>query len=144
MVLVEWQEVMSVGVEVLDRDHRSLFAMLNEAYDALQDGTVATPLAPLLDRLVLYTHDHFAREEALMADCGYPDLVAHRGEHDQLTARVRELRERLAGDTVESLSPELLVLFKTWLTSHIRISDLQYKPYLVAWTRGQDGAAPAA
>ena len=144
MALVQWQESLSVGVGALDQDHRSMFSMLNQMNDALQDGTEGAMMAPLLDRLLLYTREHFAREEALMAECGYPDLAAHRREHQQLAVQVRALHQRLTDGSTESLGREVLVLFKTWLTSHIRVSDFLYKPYLVARTRSHDRGAPEA
>jgi len=144
MALVQWHEDLSVGIELLDQDHRCLFSMLNELYDAVQYGTEATVITSLLDRLVLYTQDHFRHEEALMAECGYPDLINHRSEHNHLTAKVSELRQRLTDRSLESLSLELLVLFKTWLTSHIRISDFQYRPYLTAWLQSRNDEATSA
>jgi len=130
MPLMQWCPDMSVGVEDLDADHRRLVALLNEAHDAILAGTAGTLLAPALDRLAAYCRDHFAREEALMEACGFPELAAHRAEHAELASRVHGLRDRLLGGSVENLNMELLVLFKTWLTSHIRVSDARYKPYL--------------
>ncbi len=144
MALVQWQAELSVGVEILDQDHRNLFSMLNELYDAVQSGIELAVLTSLLDRLAQYTQDHFQREEALMKACGYPDIAAHCDEHEQLAVKVSELQRRLAGSSLEFLSLELLVLFKTWLASHIRVSDFQYKPYLVAWTRSHSETAPKA
>jgi hemerythrin len=130
MPLMHWTEDLSVGVEALDEDHRRLFAMVNRLFDAL-DGGDGDLLGPLFDALVDYTRDHFAREEALMAARHYPALAAHRAEHLQLAERVHSLRDRFLGGTDEPVGQELLVLFKTWLTSHIRVSDCAYKPYVM-------------
>ena len=132
MPLMLWTEELSVGVEALDDDHRQLFAMVNGLFDAIEGGTDGELLAALFDALVAYTRDHFAREEALMAAGHYPGLPAHRAEHLQLAERVLELRRGFLAGSVEPVSQELLVLFKTWLTSHIRVTDFGYKAYLKA------------
>lgn len=130
MPLMSWRPDMSVGVEALDDDHRGLFGLLNDLFDAIQAGTGGALLEPTFERLAEYCRDHFAREEALMAAGGFPDLAAHRAEHSELATRVQGLRARLSQGADEDLTTELLVLFKTWLTSHIRISDMRYGPYV--------------
>ncbi len=132
MPFVQWGKDMSVGVEALDEDHRCLFDMVNELYDAVQNGTADTLMASVFDRLESYIRDHFAREEALMAEGGFPDLTAHRAEHIELAAKVHDLRRRVLDGSLDRPGLELLVLFKTWLTSHIRITDNRYRPYVVA------------
>ena len=131
MPLMLWTEELSVGVEALDEDHRQLFAMVNGLFDAIGGGTGGELLTALFDALAAYTRDHFAREEALMAARHYPGLPAHRAEHLQLAERVQELRRSFLAGSVEPVSQELLVLFKTWLTSHIRVTDFGYKAYVM-------------
>ena len=131
MPFMLWTEELSVGVEALDADHRQLFSMVNSLFDAIECGTGTELMGALFDVLVDYTRDHFAREEALMAARHYPGLVAHRAEHVQLTERVHELRRSFLAGEREPVGQELLVLFKTWLTSHIRVTDCGYKPYVM-------------
>ena len=131
MPLMLWTEELSVGVEALDEDHRKLFAMVNGLFDAIEDGTGTVLPGALFDALLDYTRDHFAREEALMAARRYPGLAAHRTEHAELAERVHELRQNFLAGSLEPVRGELLVLFKTWLTSHIRVTDCGYKPYVV-------------
>lgn len=130
MALMTWSDSLSVGVDVLDADHRRLFALINELHDAIQSGSEPVPLASAFDRLTEYCRDHFAREEDMMAAGAYPELEAHRAEHVELTAQVHSLRGRFLNGAEDDLTTELLVLFKTWLTSHIRISDMRYGPYV--------------
>ena len=131
MPLAQWDPTLSVGVAVLDRDHRALLNMLNELFDAMKQGQEAELLPQLFLRLHEYISTHFVREEAMMAQCGYPDLAAHHSEHLHLATRVSELSQRYQEGKSSDINLELLVLFKTWLMSHIRVSDYQYKAYLV-------------
>ncbi|MEI6557918.1 MAG: bacteriohemerythrin [Rhodospirillaceae bacterium] len=129
MPLMLWTEDLSVGVDSLDADHQQLFAMVNGLFDALEGGCAEPLLAALFDALIDYTRGHFTREEALMAARHYPGLA--RAEHVELAARVDALRDRFLSGSAEPVSQELLVLFKTWLTSHIRVTDCGYKPYVL-------------
>ena len=131
MPLMQWTEELSVGVESLDDDHRQLFAMVNGLFDAIEGGTGAGLMSALFDALLAYTRDHFAREEALMAERHYPELAAHRVEHAELAERVHALRRSFLTDGGDGVGQELLVLFKTWLTSHIRVTDRAYRPYVI-------------
>ncbi len=140
MALVRWRDDMSVGDEALDQEHRRLFAMINELYEAIRPEAAADEagealIASVLDRLVDYAREHFAREEARMAECGFPGLVSHRAEHVELAARVFDLRRRFLDGSLERPGPELLVLFKTWLASHVQVTDARYRPYIIAATR---------
>ena len=149
MPLMQWTEELSVGVESLDDDHRQLFAMVNGLFDAIEGGTGGELLGALFDALVDYTRDHFTREEALMAARHYPGLAAHRAEHAQLAERVHALRRNFLGGVAkplkaEPVGQELLVLFKTWLTSHIRVTDCGYKPYVIDRMPGEAAATAEA
>ena len=138
MPLLQWSDDLSVGVEALDCDHKHLFAVVNDVFDAVGTGAEGPRLVTLFDQLITYTRDHFAREEALMAAGHFPGLAAHRVEHAELAGKVIELRRRFFEHTLDERNPELLVLFKTWLMSHIRVTDLQYKPYVITGTRAAD------
>ena len=49
MPLMTWTDRMSVGVAVLDEDHRKLVAMVNELYDAMQAGQGKEKLGRVLE-----------------------------------------------------------------------------------------------
>jgi hemerythrin len=55
MPLMTWTEKLSVGVGVLDEDHKKLVGMLNELYDAMQAGHGRDSLGRILNALVQYT-----------------------------------------------------------------------------------------
>jgi hemerythrin-like metal-binding protein len=78
---------------------------------------------------VEYACEHFALEEALMAQARYPELVRHKAEHDKLTAEVAKLMQDVeSGKTV--LSMKLLQFLRSWLQDHIMGCDKKYVSYL--------------
>jgi hemerythrin len=54
-----WTDKLSVGVGVIDDDHKKLVGMVNELYDAMQAGHGKEKLGRILDELVKYTNIPF-------------------------------------------------------------------------------------
>ncbi|HYH36675.1 MAG TPA: bacteriohemerythrin [Azospirillum sp.] len=129
---VVWDESMSVGVGILDTDHKRLLEMFN---GLLKTG-VATKskddLIPLIEGLRDYTNVHFRREETFMERHGFPDLEAHKAAHRYFIDEVEKLAGELNGDHTMMLRIDLILLLKEWLIEHIQTTDKQYQPYLAS------------
>ena len=132
MPLMIWTEKMSVGVKVLDDDHKRLVALINDLHDGLKAGHGKDVLGKTLDGLVSYTRSHFEREEQLFAKTGYPNSHAHKKEHDSLTNQVLGVQAKYKGGADTSLTLEVMDFLKTWLTNHIQGSDQKYSAHLNA------------
>jgi hemerythrin len=92
-------------------------------------GNNKSAAGPLLDRLVKYTHDHFAAEEALMTRGQYPKLDPHLAKHRDLTGQVEKFVGRYQRGEL-SLNVDLLMFLRDWLTTHIQKEDREYGPWL--------------
>jgi hemerythrin-like metal-binding protein len=132
MPLMTWTDRLSVGVKVLDEDHKRLIAMVNELYDAMQAGQGREALGRILDGLVRYTKEHFVREEKFFAQSGYPATAPHKQEHDALTQQVIEVQRKYAAGSAATLTLEVLQFLKKWLINHIQGSDQKYRAHLNA------------
>jgi hemerythrin len=127
--MFEWKPEYSVQIPEIDVQHRRLFALAADLYTALTQGKAYTVLEPCLASLLEYTKTHFAAEEALMRKYGYPQALAHKEQHDKLTAQVMNLQKRLrAGENTLSLS--VMAFLKDWLEHHIAGSDQSYSAYI--------------
>lgn len=132
MPLMTWTEKLSVGVGVIDDDHKKLVGMVNELYDAMQGGHGRDALGRILEELVQYTKFHFAREEKYFAQTGYPAAVPHKREHDALTRQVLDVQQKYSAGATTTLSLDVLHFLKNWLVNHIQGSDQKYRPHLNA------------
>jgi hemerythrin len=132
MALMTWTEKLSVGVGVLDDDHKKLVGMVNELYDAMQAGHGKEKLGGILDRLVQYTKFHFAREEKLFAETGYPASGPHKEQHEALTRQVIEVQKKYNAGAVATLSVDVMHFLRDWLVKHIQGSDQSYRAHLNA------------
>jgi len=130
MPLMEWSPRLSVGVELLDKDHQKLVKLINDLYDAMKEGHGKESLGSILDRLVDYTKIHFAHEEQYFAQSKYPHLADHKKEHDALTRQALDIQTQYKSGASGVLSLEVMNFLKDWLMNHIQGSDKKYGPYL--------------
>jgi hemerythrin len=129
MRMFEWKTSYATQVASIDAQHQNLFAIGRELYQAMSAGKGKTVLARILDRMVQYTTVHFAHEERLMRLHEYPDLLAHKAEHDALTKQVLKIQEDFrSGQAVVTV--QLLQFLRDWLDKHINGTDQKYAPLL--------------
>jgi hemerythrin-like metal-binding protein len=120
-----------VGVEVVDAQHKNLVSLLNQLHEAMSHGHGKDVLEGILANLVRYTQAHFATEEKLMQENGYPDLVTHQREHAELTKKVLDFQKEFAAGRV-FIGGEVMKFLGDWLRGHIRGTDKKYVPFLHA------------
>jgi hemerythrin-like metal-binding protein len=121
---------MSVGVPLLDSDHKALVQLINQLHNALEDKKESSILDQIFESLVAYIELHFEREEQVMEACGYPEISEHKEEHLCFTQNMHYMRHRYFNGEGAEVSRELLVYLKDWLNNHILIQDMAYKPYV--------------
>ncbi len=123
----QFEDNFLVGVEQIDREHKILFDIAARTYDCL-DADAATGrdmMRKSVAELIDYTATHFANEEGLMAAVGYPDLEAHRNQHEHLLARVRDMEMRVEIDD-PTVAFDLTHFLSRWLVDHIQTSDRKF------------------
>jgi len=129
MAFYTWTEAMSVGVSLLDSDHRALIDAINRLHDQVEGDGKPSILEEIFDELIAYTEFHFAREEKVMAVCEFPPAKSHQEEHASFTQCIYDLRERHAKDPSPAMMHDLLHYLKDWLNHHILIQDMAYKAF---------------
>ena len=139
--MFEWSESYSVGVHGIDAQHKNVFRLAAEFHRAIVSGEGKAFIPQLLDRLVQYTAVHFAYEERLMQEAGYPNLPAHKAEHEELTKKLLRFQSDFkAGRT--DLAFEMFQALRQAVRQHILGSDLQYAPYVKKMSQGNQQPKP--
>ncbi|WP_421170143.1 bacteriohemerythrin [Aeromonas dhakensis] len=123
--LLHWNEAFMVQVPSMDNQHLGLFEAMNRLYQAVIDKSPAQLRKQRLDELLKLAIQHFADEERVMEQAGYPELRRHKQEHARLLAELDTLMQRNGPDD-EEFNMELLVFLKNWLLNHISKVDKQY------------------
>ncbi|HKJ28674.1 MAG TPA: hemerythrin domain-containing protein, partial [Desulfuromonadales bacterium] len=72
-MLFVWDDNYRTGIDEIDLDHKGLVNLINDLYEAMQDGSGGALLLPIFSALKRYTEDHFVKEERYMVECGAPD-----------------------------------------------------------------------
>ena len=85
-----------LGNEQVDTQHRQMFQLLSELVDECMNATATEKLRETLDILVAYTVEHFADEEGLQLQYGYPGYEKHKKMHDDFEVTVGGLVQRFA------------------------------------------------
>jgi len=124
---IEWTDALSIGVDAIDADHKTLLALLNRCQQAMAVKESEQDIHSILDELSDYVQTHFQREESVMAVVDYPGLENHRQVHQLLLKQVEKRRGLLKRG--ELTIGDLVALLHSWLLDHIDNMDGAIKPY---------------
>ena len=126
-----WTPDLSIGHDRIDKQHIELFGLFDEFIAGSARGEAKETLIALHDRLKEYAEVHFAEEEALMQQAGYPQLAQHKRAHDTFRNRLASIRQQIAEQ-----GPTLMNLIETnkalvsWLVNHVKEVDQNFGRFL--------------
>jgi hemerythrin len=130
--LVAWDEKYSVGIPLIDDQHKELIRLTNELYRGCLDGDdEARTFFMITVRGVLdYVKYHFSAEEKLMENARYPLLEVHKKQHEGFVLQlVKDVKNYHDG---RKFVPNAFVRYlRDWILSHIAIMDTQYAKYIL-------------
>lgn len=127
-----FDETLYTGNKEIDEQHKELIGRIDKLLLLCENEKPAKREAiTLLDYLADYTDYHFAEEEKLQEELGYPGIVEHKKKHEELRQTVRDLHEMLAeqeGPTDEFVK-QVSENVAEWLYFHIRGFDRSVAEY---------------
>jgi len=129
MKFIEWKYEYSVGVGVLDSQHKHLVEIINKLEEAISKAKGQRVMNGILDELIGYTQEHFAFEERLMKEAGYADLEAHQRRHRRLIQKIERFQYVHINEH-KRVTVDVREFLRTWLTDHILKEDRAYVPAL--------------
>ena len=100
--------------------------------DAILSGEPSRLLIQIFNNLATYTHIHFTYEENMFAEFGYPDSEEHKKQHQALIDQIIELKKEFNNNPQGTISADLMLFLKRWLTNHIMKTDKEYTEFLLA------------
>ena len=128
MTLVHWSEKLDIGIKEVDEQHKKLVEIVNRLYDAMRQGKGKEVLGGIFVELIDYTQYHFQTEERMFSQHNYPGAAAHIKEHEDLTEKALELKEKFEAGKI-TISLEVMKFLSTWLAEHIQGSDMEFGRY---------------
>ncbi len=131
--MIAWRDAMSVGSPALDADHKKLIELLNLAEEWVSRESWPQ-VGAVIDDLMAYVRDHFAREEAVQAAIKFPEAEAHKKHHETLTMKARVLHDKFKAATTDdsrkTCGAVLIKVLNEWLIDHILKQDMKFKPLI--------------
>ena len=128
MSYFKWSDSMSVGVTLMDEDHKTIITLINLLHENIHSKKDTKNISSIINVLVNYTIFHFEREEKIMQSANYPNLELHQKKHVSLKDEVRNIAELY--DEGQNLDQDKLLTFlKDWLSNHILKEDMQYRTF---------------
>lgn len=127
---IVWKKDYSVGLSLLDAEHKEIFATINELYAELESNKDSSKFKLLMDRAVEYANKHFNDEEKIMTEVNFPDLKNHRKTHETYKQKIDKLVQICRRDSISNTAHELLLYLKDWWKHHVTSVDKAYSPYV--------------
>ncbi len=129
MAYFEWADDMAIDDGgAIDQDHRLLVDLVNELHTATSRGMGRQVVGSILRRAIDSTREHLRREELLLEQKGFPDLLPHKQGHEEFMQRLYELqRQHDAGHI--TVAAQLSALLRDWLSIHIRRNDKELRKF---------------
>ncbi len=129
MAFLNWSPSCSVGVAVLDADHRHFFDLLNKLYDSIMDGSANDTMArSVVDQVYEFAVAHCNREEGMLAAANYPQMAEIHAHHEYLRQAIAEYRRKLIEHG--GVSMELANFLMEWVLEHVLKEDKRCGSFL--------------
>lgn len=128
---IVWTDSFSVGVGIIDQQHKRLINMINQLIDAENVATNSETVSDLLDAMTKYSREHFRTEEGLLAKYAYPQLDEQKRDHRAYRIKTVDLcnATMLGSDAVPTVIVNYL---REWWIQHIQEDDAKYVPFLAS------------
>jgi hemerythrin len=138
MAHLVWKTELNTGIHEIDAQHQRIAQYINALDDARQTNDQRA-VGRIIEETIDYTASHFAFEEAMLEDAGYPFSTPHKKVHEIFVRRVVEFRTRF--ERGESVLGELHDMLYRWLFNHIRHEDGAYVATVKAHLHATDSSA---
>ncbi len=123
--MVEWKGKFSVGISIIDQEHKKLIDIINKAIIVEEQNYNHEETKELIGEMLEYSEKHFSTEEAYMKKFEFPEYQLHRKEHLNFTDKaLMSYNKLIKGDY--HIAKEILEYLMQWLVNHIQVTDKAY------------------
>ena len=128
---IVWDDRFSVGIKVIDDQHKELTRLTNELYHGCLggDGMAKEYFMNIIRATVDYTKYHFSAEEVMMAKVQYPEMGEHKKAHESFIKKIlSDVQDFQEG---RKFVPNNFVRYlRDWILSHIAVMDKRFGSYI--------------
>lgn len=113
---------MQTGNEIIDGEHRELFAAVNQLMEAFSKGEGREKIRAATEFLKDYVQKHFDHEAQIQIRSGYPHSREHIAFHEKYKERLSEIIDVIP-EKNNAIEMKLISGHISLLISHIRSED---------------------
>lgn len=127
---IEWTSNLSVGVNSIDQQHKTLFEKADQLFEAGRNNKSKEFISEMLDFLDDYTKQHFLSEEIYMKSIGFPGYENQKKMHSDFITALAKLKkdyQESGGNILVILNANQMVV--DWLLKHVSIEDKKIGDY---------------
>lgn len=129
----QWTENLTVGVELMDDQHKELFSRVNAFAESVAQNKESIFVEELIKSLEAYLDTHLTLEETYMKQYDYDeeDAEAHLKQHKTLRTNFQRLKaEYQKKGSSKDLNQKLQEHLCNWLITHVSKIDKKLGDYL--------------
>jgi hemerythrin len=129
-VMVAWKDEYSIGVEIIDEQHKHLFDIGNSAYKLLRDEFCTDKydgIVSIIQDLREYTKFHFKTEEEYMLKINYKKYFSQKVEHDDFIQTIDKVNFEQVDEDPQKYIENILAFVFNWILEHILQKDMLIK-----------------
>jgi len=123
MTYIKWDDKNSVGVRIIDEQHKHFVGLLNALYDSLKVKDI-NKISRIVEDLMSYADFHFKTEEKYFDKFKYEDADAHKAAHKKLIAEVQTFLNRKDDPVIVGF--DLLYFMERWFLIHFKGTDIKF------------------
>lgn len=132
MLSIKWKdELMSVGNEEIDKQHKTLIGLINKIIHSIQNGNQINDLEKFVAEAVAYTTYHFSSEEEHFEKIcdDQEEIKKHKIRHQEFIDKVTQFSNQIKENkNIKSaygieLVTQLNEYLSCWLVNHIIVED---------------------
>jgi hemerythrin len=129
---LEWNEGLSVHIPEIDAEHQQFIRLVNELNEAIIARMDVEEIKKRMQSILDDAVKHFAHEEVLFREWGYPDADEHAIKHAQAVNVLNEIMGHFERGGVDYEWIEAGLKVKEALIRHMLNEDMKYRDYLKA------------
>jgi hemerythrin len=138
---VTWSNTYSMGVKVIDDQHKGLLDFVNDLFNHAtgDEHEEREYFTKVIQQAVKYIKEHFHTEEKLMYATKFPGYLEHKKIHDEFTLTVlKSVKDFESGKRL--VLEKFAYFLKDWVLTHVAVVDMKYAEYFrkIA-SRNEDG-----
>jgi hemerythrin len=122
MHLASKDRQLSVGIRILDCDHREMSETIKDIQADLLEGKERERIGRNLRKLATFSLAHFALEEGIMSATKYPGLALHSLRHQRMSEEIKAYAE-LCDQHSSPVNGLSLNFVNNWHAAHVGHED---------------------